>query len=236
MEQPFPSALHFDIDLEPSDVRAQMERIGESHFPSTEELAAYIEEARTLFCAKAVVYRAEICPGESTGTIRANNVCLNLTPDGVKYCLYPCDGFFYATTLGPAISDLINSLRDSEPVRARTLANAAIYATGVLRGRVQALVEAEARRIGTRVGPIVQPGSLRCWDPSEQSKILEITNAGLHIGMRISESGWIDPPYSNTGFIPIGPRYKRDFAYSLCHQCPLTECAFRNEVKDIEDI
>ena len=234
--QPFADVLELDIEPRPADVYEQMRNMGETVGEFGNTFCAHVTEACRLIETRAVIRKEPINPGATSGTIQVGRTSLNLTDEGVKYCLYPCDGFFYVTTLGSRISDRVNDLRGSDSERARIYAHTGIMAIGLARCKVRDMVEAEAKRLNMRVGPIMQPGSLRCWDVSEQAKILEIADAGTLLNLRITESGWVDPQYSNTGFIPIGPHYKRDFAYSLCHQCPLTDCFFREETKDIEDI
>lgn len=169
-----------------------------------------------------------------TRSIDQKEFVIDIT-DGIQYMRFPAIGYFACGTAGKDLADKVKEIHDNgRQLVASAIMSTGIIAIGKMKQEIAKIVHSEAIKRNFKVGYCMQPGSLRSWDVKEQYQIPSITN-GDKIGMKCQPNGWIEPMISMSSMIPIGPNFEFDAVKTMCFQCPLTDCFFR-QVDDIEDI
>ncbi|OHS98153.1 hypothetical protein TRFO_08997 [Tritrichomonas foetus] len=243
-----PQILKFQIEISPQQVQQQLDKFKVEQIPF-ETMRDLISLCMNLFDPVAAISLCQLehFVGSKTkdGNVKCflkndpgNVVILNMN-DAIKYLKFPVEGFFFMFTVGRQIDDKISEYKERGNLHfSKVLSIIAISAISEIRKKVIQYIEKEANINNFKVGPYMNPGSVKTWELFEQEKIYQITNA-QRIGMKYHENGFVDPVFSSSGLVPIGSKYKSDKVTNLCFQCDVIECPLRNEdfsYQDIEDI
>lgn len=90
-------------------------------------------------------------------------------------------------------------------------------------------VESMAAKMGWKVGPSMQPGSVNGWGVEGQRALYRL-GRGEKIGLRLNEASFLVPHISNSALIGMGSHYDTAKVGSMCHECPRRDaCLWRRE-------
>jgi hypothetical protein len=89
------------------------------------------------------------------------------------------------------------------------------------------LTENLAKKRGWGVSPALSPGALTGWPASDQTQLCTLLSL-KDIGVEISSSGLLDPKYSMSLMIGLGPGYTSKKVADTCGYCSLKKtCPYR---------
>ena len=199
-----------------------------------EQVEEAVEQARKLWSPCMVYEWIDILSvtGEAV-RVRSQSldaeVILNIGPHThlVKPAL---KAFISVNTIGPRLDETVGILnRQGEMLAAYLMDSVGVVALSKVSDAANRMVETYAGELGWGVGDRLSPGSLKGWPTSGQREICALLDLN-HAGLSLSDSGLLVPFKSASGFIGIGPEYKRQSVGSVCSLCNLKETCWRRKI------
>jgi len=186
-----------------------------------------VDEAARLM-QPAIVYEWLPATMSGPGRVRVGETVLNVGGHA-RLMKSAHEAFVGIVTAGPRLEERARELGASgRALDGFVLGEVGTCAVGRLIKMTHGIAEAEAAARGWGVGAELAPGQLAGWGIGEQRLLCGLLDIGS-IGVRVTETGMLEPQKSASVMIGIGPDYDSQEVLAPCGFCDQQEvCRYRH--------